>query len=78
VPSLLPAEKFQENCVLFVTEKQPTSIAIGWNEPVSGRELHRWSSAPFTAQYFANNRHSRTLTLIGVLAIQDNAAPEGT
>jgi len=24
----------------FVTEKQPTSIALGWSEPVPGRELH--------------------------------------
>jgi len=26
--------------VLFVTEKQPTSIAIAWSKPVSGREFH--------------------------------------
>jgi hypothetical protein len=38
--------------VLFVTEKQPTSIAIGWREPVCGREFtRRWSPA----DCYANN-----------------------
>jgi len=30
---------------LFITEKQPTSIAIGWSEPVFGLE----NPAPFAA-----------------------------
>jgi hypothetical protein len=29
----------------FVIEKQPTSIVIGWSEPVSGRELHPLKSS---------------------------------
>jgi hypothetical protein len=41
-----------ENCVLFVTEKQPTSIAIGWNEPVCGRELHPLASSDFHGVLF--------------------------
>jgi hypothetical protein len=32
---------------LFVTEKQPNSIAIGLNEPVSGPELHPLKSSAF-------------------------------
>jgi hypothetical protein len=36
--------------VLFVTEKRPTSIAIGWSAPVCGRK----SPAPFTAHCFAS------------------------
>jgi hypothetical protein len=35
--------KSLENCVLYVTEKQPTSIAIGW---VAGGSCTRWSAAP--------------------------------
>jgi hypothetical protein len=31
----------------FVTEKQPTSIAIGWSEPVCGRELHPLKASDF-------------------------------
>src|ERR1700727_2215011 len=35
----LPAEQFLENCDFFDTEKQPTSIAIGWRKPILGRVL---------------------------------------
>ena len=43
---LLLAEKFLENG-LFVTEKHPTAIAIGWSEPVCGRELRPLESSAF-------------------------------
>jgi hypothetical protein len=39
----LVAGRFLEN-VLLVTEKQATSIAIGWSDPVSGREVIRPSA----------------------------------
>ena len=42
----LPVGKFLENCA-FATEKQPTSIAIGWSEPVLGRESHPLESSAF-------------------------------
>ena len=32
---------------LFVTEKQPTSIAIGWSEPVCGREFYPLKASGF-------------------------------
>ena len=41
-----------ENCA-FVTEKQSTSIVIGW---VSGRELHPLKASAFAAQFIANCR----------------------
>ncbi|MGA7551583.1 MAG: hypothetical protein WBW24_22625, partial [Candidatus Sulfotelmatobacter sp.] len=31
--------------MLFITEKQPTSIAIGWSDPVCGREFHPLKSS---------------------------------
>jgi hypothetical protein len=37
VPARLVAGKFLRKLCFFVTEKQPTSIAIWWSEPVSGR-----------------------------------------
>ncbi len=38
--------------VSFVTEEQPTSIAIGGSEPVPGRELHDEVQRLFTAHCF--------------------------
>jgi hypothetical protein len=41
--------------VLFVTEKQPTSIALGWSEPVRGRAgVQVPMSSNFTAHFFGN------------------------
>ena len=48
----LPAEQFLENCVFFVPEKQPTSIAIGWSEHARGRE-----SSVFSRGTIDNNRN---------------------
>jgi len=42
--------------VLLFTEKQPTSIAIGWSEPVPGREFHLLKSSACSR---------RTVTTIG-------------
>jgi hypothetical protein len=45
-----------------VTEKQPTSIATGRSEPVSGREFHSPESSAFTAHCFNNHvRPCRTM-----------------
>jgi hypothetical protein len=41
--------------VSFVGEKQPTSIAIGWSEPVPGREMHPLSPAPCSTALFFKN-----------------------
>jgi hypothetical protein len=49
----LVAGKFIENG-LFVTKKQPTSIATGRSGSVPGRTRTRWTPATFTAHYFAN------------------------
>jgi hypothetical protein len=46
VPPCCPQWKFREN-LLFVTEKQPTLIAIGWSEPVCGWEFHSSKSSAF-------------------------------
>jgi hypothetical protein len=54
-----PQGTFLEH-LLFVTEKRPTSIAIGWSEPVCGRNLHPLESS-------AASR--RTITSIDSLAL---------
>jgi hypothetical protein len=38
----------------FVAEKQPTSIAIGWSDPVCGRELHPLKSSGFLSHFIAS------------------------
>jgi hypothetical protein len=47
---------------LFVTEKQPTSIAIGRSEPVSGRDLRPPKSSEFHRALFRELRHCCILT----------------
>jgi hypothetical protein len=51
----LPAGKSRKTGLL-VTEKQPTSIAIGWSEPVPGRELHPRKSGAFHGALFQQFR----------------------
>jgi hypothetical protein len=50
---MLPAGESLENCV---AEKQPTPIAIGWSEPVSGRELYPVESSDFRGELFRQQR----------------------
>jgi hypothetical protein len=52
--------------VLFRTEKQPTSIAIGWSAPVPGRELHPLKSS--TSSRRTCYRDVTTLDLYGMIA----------
>jgi hypothetical protein len=55
--------------------KRPrTRIAAGWSEPVSGLELHPLKSSDFQVHVTSIIGHSRALTLIGALPIQDDAA----
>ena len=44
----LPAAKFLRKLCFFVTEKQPTSIAIGRRESVCGQELHPMKASAFS------------------------------
>lgn len=46
--------------MLFVLGKQPTSIAIGWNEAISGRGLHTLKPSAFSRRTFANNHQPHT------------------
>ena len=48
-----PQENSQKT-VLFVTEKQPTSIATGWSEPVSVRELQPLKASAFSRRDFSS------------------------
>jgi hypothetical protein len=61
------SQRNSQKTEIFVTEKQATSIAITWSDPVSGRELHPLKSS---AAHGALLRQLHTLSSVGPL-LQD-------
>jgi len=55
--------------MLFLGENQPTSIAIGWSEPVSGRELHPPKSSAFTGHFISNFGRRWRATTVNAITI---------
>jgi hypothetical protein len=53
--ALLLAGKSLENYAFFVTEKQPTSIATGWSEPVCRAGIAPAGVQRLSTAHFFNN-----------------------